>query len=168
MQRGSGQWTGHLQHCLYDYTRYYTRLLYVSIIMCMIHELITLLTASFFHKGLTTAPIRFTNASYKYGIELTWSPPFTLPGTEMEFIVEATIATDSLLRLLTSQTHQNVSYSDLNISRCDSNQTVHFSVRGVNEVGEGEAASIILHLTPAESVCDNSEITLTQGICNYV
>ncbi len=95
------------------------------------------------------------------GFKLRWSSPFTLPGTEMNFIVETTI--ESFLRLLTSQTHHNLSYSDLNISRCDSNQTVHFTVRGVNEVGEGEAASITLRLTPAENLCENSELTLTQG-----
>ncbi len=80
----------------------------------------------------------------------------------MDFIVEAT--TDIVLRLLTSQTYQNVSYSDLNISRCDYNQTVHFTVRGVNQVGEGEPASIILHLTSTENVYEESELPLTQGI----
>ncbi len=114
-----------------------------------------------FYEGLTAAPINITITTTKNGFELTWTPPFTLPGTEMEFIVEAT--TNSLSRLLTSQTYQNVSYSDLNISRCDSNQTVHFTIRGVNQVGEGELASIIFHLTPAENVCEKPELRLTQG-----
>ena len=115
------------------------------------------------YEGLTAAPINITITAIKNGFELMWTPPFMLPGTEINFIVEATA--HSLSTLLTSQMHQNFSYSDLNISRCDYNQTVHFTVRGVNQVGEGEPASIILHLTSTENMCEESELPLTQG--NY-
>ncbi len=107
------------------------------------------------YKGLTAAPINITVTITNNGFNLTWTPPFTLPGTEMNFIVEAMI--NSLLKLLTSQTYQYFSCSDLNISHCDSNQTAHFTVRGINEVGEGEPASITLHLTPAENMYEELE-----------
>ena len=101
---------------------------------------------------MLAAPSDFTYTLDDHSLLLKWKAPFSLPGSNIDFIVNASIAgfSDSLV---TPHLNQTFSYSSLNISRCDSNHLIEFTVRGINPSGVGQPAAITVLVPQDEQQC---------------
>ena len=97
-------------------------------------------------------------------VNLTWSPPYTLPETDLEFRVTISIP-DYSNNIFTFQPSLIFSYSTLNISRCHSSQQINFTIRGVNSIEElGEPAFISVVLPQKISCCEDAEMLIGKAI----
>ena len=87
-------------------------------------------------------------------MQITWSSPYTLPGTRMTFLVNVTVD-GHLNSAVTSDNHYNVSLLTIGINSCYSSYSIHITISGINPAGEGEPASFVT-VIPQKQNCSNS------------
>ena len=76
----------------------------------------------------------------------------------MEFRIDVSIAGHPIsLSVRTPHTNQTFTYSSLNISRCDSDHMIEFSVCGINLAGEGQPSSITVSIANDRNLCEIPE-----------
>ncbi len=79
---------------------------------------------------------------------ITWTPPSTLPGTTMNFTINASVG-DHSKTFATSQDNFLIGLCDLGVnSSCYSNCELSVVVRSINQAGVGEPASITVPVQP--------------------
>ena len=99
-------------------------------------------------------------------MQITWSSPYTLPGTKITYFVNVTVngRYSNSLRATTFNNHYNLSFSEIDIDQCHSN-VINITVSGSNPAGEGEPSSLTFgHKQNSTELCSGNATNRTQEI----